>query len=230
MSNPSKSRSRAIVIIALAAVGGLLAGLAVFAFQGGFGNRIADIDEGWTSGDEYAACEENGDVIASLSPFITGEVAALIRPESSLPVSGLSFLDEEGDPASIADYSGSVVLLNLWATWCAPCRREMPALNTLQQERGGDDFQVLTVNVDQSGIEKPRAFIEEIGVTNLPLAADSTMQIFNDLKIEGRALGMPVTMLIDRNGCELATLNGPAEWASDDAFALIDQAIELTDG
>lgn len=230
MTEAPNPRNRTPLILGLAVVCGLIAGGAYLALTGGFGNDD-DFDDIAlaTSEDQYEVCEANAQKFQSLSDYMVGEVAALIMPDEALPVSWLSFLDAKDQPASVADYHGKVVLLNLWATWCAPCREEMPALNALQQELGGDQFQVLTVNVDTGGMEKPIEFVNEIGVLDLPLAHDSTMQIFNDLKSEGRALGMPVTMLIDRNGCEIATINGPAEWASADAIKLIEATLKATE-
>ena len=117
--------------------------------------------------------------------------------------------------------AGKTVLLNLWATWCAPCRAEMPALDTLQKEMGSDAFEVIAVNVDSGDNAKPDKFLEEIGVASLVRYRDPTLGIFNDLKKRGLALGLPVTLLIDDKGCLLAHMNGPAEWSSDDARRVI---------
>jgi thiol-disulfide isomerase/thioredoxin len=119
-----------------------------------------------------------------------------------------------------------VVLLNLWATWCVPCRKEMPALDALQARLGGPDFEVVAVNIDTRDPEKPRSWLKETGVTGLAYYADASAKIFQDLKAAGRAFGMPTTILIDPQGCELATLAGPAEWASEDALAFIGAALK----
>ena len=117
------------------------------------------------------------------------------------------------------------MLLNLWATWCVPCRKEMPALDALQQKLGGPDFEVVAVNIDTRDPDKPKAWLKEVGIERLGYYADSSAKMFQDLKAVGRAFGMPTTILIDRNGCELGTLAGPAEWASDDAIKLIEAAL-----
>src|SRR5690606_27618312 len=96
-----------------------------------------------------------------------------------------------------------------------------PALNHLQKELGDDGFEVVAVNVDTGGDDKPRAFLDETGVDALGYYRDSTLALFNDLKRRGLALGLPVTLLVDAKGCLLAHMNGPAEWASEDAKALI---------
>jgi thiol-disulfide isomerase/thioredoxin len=117
------------------------------------------------------------------------------------------------------------VLLNLWATWCVPCRKEMPALDALQQKLGGSDFQVVAVNIDTRDPDKPKAFLKELGIDKLAYYADPTAKTFQDLKAIGRAFGMPTTMLVDRQGCEIGTIAGPAEWAGDDAVKLIQAAL-----
>ena len=137
----------------------------------------------------------------------------------------LAFNGPEGQPMSIADLGGKVVLMNLWATWCAPCREEMPALDALQAAKGSDGFEVVAVNVDRGDDEKPKAFLQETGIQSLGYYRDSSMKIFNDLKSQSLALGLPATLLIDEEGCLLAHMNGPAEWASPDAIRLIDTVL-----
>jgi len=101
----------------------------------------------------------------------------------------------------------------------------MPALDRLQQKYGGPDFEVVAINIDTRNAEKARAFLDEVQVTNLALYADPSARIFQDLKSVGRAFGMPTTILLDKDGCELAYLAGPAEWSSPDAFAFIGRAL-----
>ncbi|HEX5509733.1 MAG TPA: TlpA disulfide reductase family protein, partial [Pseudolabrys sp.] len=118
-------------------------------------------------------------------------------------------------------WRGRTVLLNLWATWCVPCRKEMPALDALEQRLGGPDFQVVAVNIDTRNPEKPKAFLKEVGVQKLAYYADPHAKVYQDLKEIGRAFGMPTTVLVDPAGCEIGSIAGPAEWASDDAIKLI---------
>ena len=141
------------------------------------------------------------------------------------PVPKAVFVDAAGGKHSIGDFKGKYVLVNLWATWCAPCRKEMPALDKLQAELGGANFEVVSINIDQRGGEKPAKFLDDIGVTRLARYSDVSAKVFSDLKTAGKAFGMPTTILIDPNGCELANLAGPAEWASPDAFAVIRAAL-----
>jgi thiol-disulfide isomerase/thioredoxin len=119
------------------------------------------------------------------------------------------------------------VLLNLWATWCVPCREEMPALNALQAAKGSDRFEVVAINIDTGGDEKPKAFLDETGVHQLAYYRDSSMGVFNALKKEGLAFGLPVTLVLDKKGCLIGSMNGPAAWDSDEAKALVDKVSAL---
>ena len=171
-----------------------------------------------------AACRATAATVDRVNPLIHGEVAALspARPSGVLP--GLSFTGDGGAPKTLADFKGQTVLLNLWATWCVPCRKEMPALDRLQGERGGPDFQVVAVNIDTAKLDRPKQFLEEVGATHLPFYADPTAAVFQILRENGPVLGLPTTFLIDRSGCVIATMAGPADWASDDARKVIDAA------
>ena len=151
----------------------------------------------------------------------TGALAAfLVRPDRK-PVKDLSFQDGSGKPMKLSDWKGRVVLVNLWATWCAPCRTEMPDLAELQKELGSDQFEVLAISVDRKGAEASAAFLKETGADNLKLYVEPTTAIVNDLQ----AAGLPATLLIDRQGREIGRLLGPADWASPEAIALIKAAI-----
>ena len=121
------------------------------------------------------------------------------------------------------------MLLNLWATWCVPCRREMPALDALQADLGGPKFQVVAVNIDTARPERPPAFLKEIGVTHLAYFTDESAKVFQDLKVVGKAFGMPTTLIVDPAGCEIGDMAGPAEWASDDGITLVRAAIKNAD-
>ena len=117
----------------------------------------------------------------------------------------------------LSDLRGKVVLLNIWATWCVPCREEMPMLDKLEAELGGKDFQVVAVNIDRGGGDKATAFLAETGATHLALYTDPSGKLFSKIK----AVGMPTTLLIDREGREIGRLVGPADWDSPEALALI---------
>ena len=132
-----------------------------------------------------------------------------------------AFTDAEGKPRTLADWKGRVVLLNLWATWCAPCRKEMPQLENLQKELGSDKFEVVALSVDRTGIAGAKKFLDQIKVERLGVYADATARAGSAL----RAIGMPTTLLIDREGREVGRLIGPAEWDSADAKRLIEAAL-----
>ncbi len=167
-----------------------------------------------------AACKADPETLAKLKPLARGEVAAMAVREEPTALPELAFMSAEGEAMTLAEFAGQALLVNLWATWCAPCRAEMPALAELQAELGGDDFKVLAINIDTGDVAKPKAFLDEIGVSNLGLYRDASMGVFNTLKKEGLAFGLPVTLMIDKDGCMLGAMNGPAEWASTDAKAL----------
>ena len=206
---------RVPIAIAAVLIGGLLgyAGLRGF---GGVGESAA--------GDP--ACRTAVATAKRLAPLAQGEVAALTMAAAPLKLPDLAFEDADGRPRKLSDWRGKTVLVNLWATWCVPCRKEMPALDALQAQLGGPKFQVVAVNIDTRDPEKPKAWLKEIGINQLTYYADPNAKIFQDLKSIGKALGMPTTLLVDRSGCEIATLAGPAEWASDDAIRLVRAAIE----
>lgn len=161
-----------------------------------------------------------------LSPLIHGEIAGLQAAAEGLKLPNLSFTDAAGAQKSLADWKGRTVLLNLWATWCVPCRKEMPSLEALEKKLGGAAFEVVTVNIDTRDPDKPKAWLKDVGIGGLKYYADPNAKIFQDLKGVGRAFGMPTTMLIDPHGCEIGTIAGPAEWASDDAVKLIEAALK----
>ena len=171
-----------------------------------------------------AVCNGAVATVARLDPMIHGEVAALALSRPVRLVPALAFKDAEGKPKTLADFRGRTVLLNLWATWCVPCRKEMPALDRLQATLGGDDFQVVAVNIDTARLDRPKQFLADAGVTHLPLYTDSSAAAFQVLRSDGQALGLPTTLLIDRNGCQIGDLAGPAEWDSPEARALIEAA------
>lgn len=171
------------------------------------------------------ACQANVGKSQDLASAIAGEVAAMLPASQPMSLQELSFKGPEGEALSIADFAGKTLLVNLWATWCAPCRHEMPALDSLDQEMGSERFEVVAVNIDRGSDAKPKGFLQEIGIQSLAYYRDETTEIFNELKRRGLALGLPITLLVDHEGCLLAHMNGPAEWASADANRLIQAAL-----
>jgi thiol-disulfide isomerase/thioredoxin len=170
------------------------------------------------------ACQPAKAAAGKLAPLMKGEVAALAVPDAPKRLPDLVFKDRDGAAKSLSDWRGRTVLLNLWATWCVPCRKEMPALNALEAKLGGPDFDVVSINIDTRDPDKPKTWLKEIGVETLAYYADNSSKVFQDLKEVGKAFGMPTTLLVDKSGCEIAMLSGPAEWASDDAVKLITAA------
>ena len=200
---------------AVAAVSIAALGLAAVYGIAGFERNGADADCGLA----LAAAKR-------MAPLARGEVAAVNVADEALHVPALAFKDAKGADKTLADWRGRVVLLNLWATWCVPCRKEMPALAELQQKLGGADFEVVAVNIDTRNLDKPKAWLREAGVTSLNYYADANAKVFQDLKAIGKAIGMPTTLIVDRAGCEVASLSGPAEWASADGIALVQAALQ----
>jgi thiol-disulfide isomerase/thioredoxin len=158
---------------------------------------------------------------AKLAPLVHGEVAALAIDSDPRPMPPLTFTDKDGKPVTLANFKGHNILLNLWATWCVPCRMEMPSLDKLQAARGNSDFSVVAVNIDTARLDRPKAFLQQIGVKNLTFYADNTANIFETLKQDGKVLGLPTTILVAKDGCDIGTMAGGAKWDSTDALALI---------
>lgn len=171
-----------------------------------------------------AQCAPAVDLAKKIAPLARGEVAALTMATSPLQLPDLAFEDSEGKTRKLSEWRGRTVLINLWATWCVPCRKEMPALDKLQETLGGKDFEVVAINIDTRDPEKPKNFLKEGNLTKLAYFHDQKAKVFQELKSAGRALGMPTSVLVDGAGCEIATIAGPAEWASDDAVKLIKAA------
>lgn len=176
-----------------------------------------------TGGD--GACAASVARAKALEPFAKGDIAALKLATAPKALPNLSFQDAAGKPVTLADFKGRVLLVNLWATWCVPCRKEMPELDHLEGALGGPDFQVMAINLDTRDPDKPAAFLKEIGVSHLTNFADPKGQSFQALRAVGRGFGLPTTLLVDREGCELGFLAGPAAWGGADAQALVKAAI-----
>jgi thiol-disulfide isomerase/thioredoxin len=212
---PSHARKR-LALVLLGGVVGVAVGLAgIYGIGRLMGNAGTD-----------PACKGAVETARRIAPFARGEVAAVGVVKASKTLPPLAFKDASGTEKTLADWRGRTVLLNLWATWCVPCRKEMPALDALQARLGGPDFDVVAVNIDTRDADKPKAWLKDTGIEKLGYYADSSARVFQDLKAAGKAFGMPTTLLVDPNGCELAALAGPAEWASDDAVKLVTAALK----
>jgi thiol-disulfide isomerase/thioredoxin len=216
LPTPSTATTRRIPL----AVGAVLIGAAI-GFAGIYG--IGGLKRNAT-GD--SACRGAVELAHKLEPMAHGELAALTMATAPLQLPDLTFEDASGRPKKLSDWRGRTVLVNLWATWCVPCRKEMPALESLQTRLGGPNFEVVAINIDTRDLEKPRNFLKEANLTRLAYFSDQKAKVFQDLKAAGRALGMPTSVLVDGLGCEIATIAGPAEWASEDAVKLITAALK----
>jgi thiol-disulfide isomerase/thioredoxin len=181
---------------------------------------------GGQHGKEAASqCQATAKVAARLDPLAHGEVAAFSIPKAAQPLPAFTFQGPDGAKHTLADFKGRTILFNLWATWCVPCRQEMPTLDRLQAKLGGPAFQVVAVNIDTARLDKPKQFLADAGVKNLALYADPSADTFQTLRLAGKVVGLPTSVLLDPNGCEIGTLAGGAEWASDDAVALVKAAL-----
>ena len=202
----ARRRPRGLVfggLIVLGCAAAVLYGLA------GAGNSGAD------------ACPAAAKRTARLDPLIHGEVAAfgLTRPARVAPE--LSFKGSSDRTLTLQDLKGKTLLVNFWATWCVPCRKEMPALDRLQGQLGGSDFEVVAINVDTSRLDRPKTFLRDTGIAHLGSYSDPSADVLQQLKVNGGFIGLPTTLLIDRDGCELGRIAGPADWSSPDATALV---------
>ncbi|MCH8137729.1 MAG: TlpA family protein disulfide reductase [Proteobacteria bacterium] len=144
----------------------------------------------------------------------------LLDPPRPLPE--LRFVDGEGRPLTLADFRGKVILLNIWATWCIPCLREMPTLDRLQAKLGGPRFEVVVLSIDIGGIPVVEKFYRALKLDSLGIYVDKTLRVKRDLGI----VGIPTTLLIDRQGREIGRLAGPAEWDSKEAIKAIRRYLE----
>lgn len=218
MGRDAKSSSKPASVARLAGIGALAAFLgfaAVYVTLGPADNRSsAAVAPG---AGEDAKLGQRADLSGP-----AGELVGFVRRREPLPVADISFETEAGEAIALSSFRGKTVLLNLWATWCGPCRKEMPSLDRLEKELGSANFQVLALSLDRAGAEAARKFYSETGVENLQLYIDPTMRAGSSLK----AVGMPTTILIDAEGREVGRLPGPAEWDSEAAKKIIAEAMK----
>lgn len=182
------------------------------------------------------ACRAASDTARRIADLAKGELAAFAPTLTPTRIPDLAFLGPDGTPLTLSKVGGDgLKLVNIWATWCVPCRKEMPALDELQAKLGtgagtgavpqAPAFNVVALNIDTRDPDKPKRFLEETGIKELALYTDPKAKAFQDLRAVGRGFGLPTTMLIDAQGCEIGHIAGPAEWASPDALALIRAAL-----
>ena len=211
----TRKRPRGLVLL-VAAIAGILAGT-VAVYVRGSGNS--------NGGALTATCANALAAAKRVAPLVKGEVAAFRPADVAQRFDELAFKAPDGSETNLAAFAGRVVLVNLWATWCVPCRAEMPALDRLESSMGGKTFTVAAINLDVTRPERAKEFLGEIGVTNLAFYSDPSLGVFNALKRRGLAFGLPTTLLVDGKGCRIGVMEGPAAWDSDEAKALIGAAI-----
>lgn len=159
----------------------------------------------------------NAAAAQELSDLVPADMRGLVIHDAPQPVTDAPFLDMQDAEGRLSDYRGRVVVLNFWATWCAPCREEMPSLDALQRELGGEDFTVLALATGRNPLPAIDRFFEQVGITDLPVIRDPGQRIAQVSAV----LGLPTTLILDREGQEIARLTGTADWASDEAIAFL---------
>jgi len=170
-------------------------------------------------------CLTSSSLAAAIEPFAKGDIAALQRTRKPVLLPDIR-LEVAKQSQPLSNMQGRVTLLNLWATWCVPCREEMPSLDRLQARLGGDNFEVVALNMDTRNLERVPQWLDTNGITALVRYMDPGGKAFQSLRGIGKVSGLPTTFLLDRKGCLIAEMAGPADWASEDAIALIERAIK----
>ncbi len=167
----------------------------------------------------------NTQSLDGLDQFMTGSMAAFEENKQRPLAPEFEFSDEQGLPLTLHDYQGKILLVNFWATWCAPCVYELPALDRLQEKLGGDDFEVLAISIDLQGMERVQPYLKNLGIHTLQPLADPS----NSLARAAGAISLPTTLLLDRRGRELGRITGPAEWDDPEALAFMRHVVEQTE-
>jgi thiol-disulfide isomerase/thioredoxin len=203
-------RRRNVLLAVLGALAVVAAGAVLYGTVAPAGKAVSDCPA------------DSAKLAARLAPFAKGELAALQLSSEPRRAIQVAFERDGGAKLTVADFKGRPILLNLWATWCIPCRAEMPALDRLQAAKGGPGFEVVAVNVDTARLERRAAFLDSVGVKSLTRYADPSGDAFETLHKDGKALGLPVTLVIDKDGCEVGAVEGGAKWDSAEAQALVE--------
>ena len=154
---------------------------------------------------------------SSNTPPITGQMKNFKISNRVVPAPRIPFHDANGNKKVLSDFEGKVLLINFWATWCAPCIREIPSIARLHAKKNGQNFRVLPISTDAKGADAPLKFLKKINQTDLPIYVDSKMVL-------ARAMGvsvLPTSLLVDRRGNVIGSIVGAVEWDSAEALALI---------
>ncbi|HET6388336.1 TlpA family protein disulfide reductase [Hyphomicrobium sp.] len=216
-ANGAVGPQKALWIVALSALAGFGA---VYVIGGRLGNGGAEKSQTAATNAAPPAKEQSGQAPAG-SPASLGDMAAFVKKKTPEPLPDITFQDAAGKDVKLSSLKGKTILLNLWATWCEPCREEMPALDRLQKELGSDKFEVVALSLDRKGYDASRKFLDETKANNITLYVDPSAKQGMALKV----LGMPTTILINKDGLEIGRLAGSAKWDSPDAKKLIEAAM-----
>jgi thiol-disulfide isomerase/thioredoxin len=163
--------------------------------------------------------------VAAAEAMREGDMRKLNFHSPPVTTSDVAFTGEDGSEMTLADFNGKYVVLNFWATWCAPCRVEMPHLSALQTAMGGDQIEVVTIATGRNPLPVMQRFFDEIEVDNLPLHTDPRQSLARGMGV----LGLPVTVILDPEGFEVARMQGEADWSSENAMAIL-QALMAFEG
>ncbi|GJE56645.1 MULTISPECIES: TlpA disulfide reductase family protein [Methylobacterium] len=198
------------ILVAGGAAAAILAGLALY----GTGSKLGNLAT-------PEPCANAAATVARIAPLARGDVAALDTTGEPKPGVVLQLKGPDGADTSLAALRGKALLVNLWATWCAPCKAEMPALDRLQGELGGEKFQVVAINVETRNLDKPPKWLADTGIKTLAYYGDPAGKVLPAVQQQTGTIGLPTTLLIDAGGCEVGVMKGPADWAGADGTALI---------
>lgn len=166
-------------------------------------------------------CAGAAQAVARVDASAKGEVAGMQAVTQARPAPEIRFKGPDGAETGLSDLKGRLLLVNLWATWCAPCKAEMPALDRLQAELGSPDFTVVAINVDTRNLDKPPEWLKQAGIHALAFYADPGGRVLPAIQRDTQSPGLPTTMLIDPQGCTIGVMKGPAAWSSPDGLGLI---------
>ncbi len=208
----TKNQGKLKLLITIAVLGAAIAAVA----------SVLNWQVGTKSPPSVANTESSGGPSSLFKDLIIGQMKNFVVKNDLPTVPDLKFVNVDENALTLENWKGRVVLLNLWATWCAPCRHEMPSLNRLEETLGGDQFEVVALSVDRKGLKASAKFLEEVKASALKLYSDKTSEALQRLKV----IGLPATILVDRQGREIGRLLGPAEWDSPEAKALIKAALK----
>ena len=219
-------KKRGLIFFALALILGVGVGVVTVYVNGGFdGNGSSETK----LAEAQAACQMSEAQRAALDAAAVGDLAAMRIADKPVPLTDIGFQMPDGSAKQFTDLN-KVLVLNLWATWCGPCREEMPDLANIQKEYGNENFEVFALNVDRNGGEKPQKFLESINATALSLYLDPANKSFQNFRSKGLVFGLPTTMIVDPKGCVQGVLAGIAHWGSDDAKNLVEVSIKTLGG